>query len=159
MFGDPFQISYLDNFSNSLILLERSFILKFPMAYLAFLYFFDLALVLRSRSVTNPFPDPSNSTFDSEDVIFILFRLIDFNKMSKVTYSSLTLISLCFLTLWRPGVVTSTSPWKSHQSLTVWTRWKSHIQRSVGNCMKIVYPRWKQCCSEWKQCWRKENYV
>ena len=63
MFGDPFQIRYLDNFSNSLILLERSFILTFPMVYLAFLYIFDLALVLRARALTNPFPDPSKFYF------------------------------------------------------------------------------------------------
>ena len=42
MFGDPFHIRYLDNFSNSLIFLERSFMLTFPMAYLAFLYFSTL---------------------------------------------------------------------------------------------------------------------
>ena len=29
----------------------------------------------------------------------------------------------------RSGVVTSTSPWTYNQSLTVWTRWKSHLQR------------------------------
>ena len=40
MFGDPVHISYLDNFSNFLILLEMSFMLTFPMAYLAFLYLF-----------------------------------------------------------------------------------------------------------------------
>ena len=35
------------------------------MAYLAFLYFSDLTLVLRARAVTNPFPDLPNFTFDS----------------------------------------------------------------------------------------------
>ena len=83
MFGDPFHIRYLDNFSNSLILLERSFILTFPMAYLAF--FFDLALVLRARVVTNPFTYLSNSTFDSEDVLSILFRLSNFSEVFKIS--------------------------------------------------------------------------
>ena len=75
MFGDPFHIRYLGFFSNSLILLEKSFILTFTMAYLAFLYFFDLALVLRARAVTNPFPDPSNSTFDPEQYEKNIFRV------------------------------------------------------------------------------------
>ena len=39
MFGDPFHIRYLENISNSLIILERSFMLTFPMAYLAFFIF------------------------------------------------------------------------------------------------------------------------
>ena len=73
MFGDTFHIRYLDNFSNSLILLERFFMLTCPMAYLAFLYFSDLDLVLRSRAVTNPSPDLSNSTFESKDVDFTLY--------------------------------------------------------------------------------------
>ena len=85
MFGDPFHIRYLDNFSNFLILLERSFILTFTMAYLAFLYFFDLSLVLRARAVTNPFPDLSNSIFDYEDVVSILFRLSNFSEIFKTS--------------------------------------------------------------------------
>ena len=80
----PYLKRYLDNFSNSLVLLERSFILTFPIAYLAFLYFFDLALVLRARAVTNPFPDLSNSTFNSEDVVSILFRLSNFSEIFKI---------------------------------------------------------------------------
>ena len=109
MFGCPFQIRYLNNFSKSLILLERSFILTFPMAYLAFLYFVDLALVLRARAVTNQFPDPSIFTFDSEDEVSILSRLSNFSEIFKISYifsyafkvtrSSLSLISLCFLKL------------------------------------------------------------
>ena len=62
----------------------------------------NLTLVLKSRAVTNPFPDLSNVPFDSEDVVFILFRLSNFDDMSKVTDLSLPLISLCFLTLRRP---------------------------------------------------------
>ena len=52
------------------------------MAYLAFLYLCDPTLVLKSRAVTNPFPDLSNF-FDS-DVVFILFRLSNFDEMSNV---------------------------------------------------------------------------
>ena len=105
MFGCSFQISYLNNFSNSLIFLEKSFILTFPMAYLAFLYSFYLALVLRARAVTNPFPDTSIFTFDSEDVVSILSRSSNFSEIFKISYIfkvthlSLPLISFCFLTL------------------------------------------------------------
>ena len=44
MFGDPFHIRYLDNFSNSLIIFKRSSWLTFPMAYIAFLYFCEILL-------------------------------------------------------------------------------------------------------------------
>ena len=40
-----------------------------------------------------------NLIFDSEDVILIFYRLSNFNKMSKATYLSLTLVSLIFLKL------------------------------------------------------------
>ena len=76
--------------------------LTFPMAYLAFLYFFDLALVLRARAVTNPFSDIPHFHFDSEDVVSILFRLSNFSEIFKVTHLSLPLIYLRFLTLRRP---------------------------------------------------------
>ena len=72
--------------------------LTFPMAYLAFLFFFDLDLVLISRAVTNPFPDLSNSNFDYEDVVFILFRSSNFYEIFKtssifnVTHLSLLLL-------------------------------------------------------------------
>ena len=79
-----------------------SFSLTFQMAYLAFFYLCDLALVLKPREVINPYPDLSNFPLDSEDVIFILSRLTNFDEMSKVAYLSLPLISLCFLTLRRP---------------------------------------------------------
>ena len=90
------------NFSNFLIILESYFLLTFPMAYLAFLYFCGLTLALKPREVINPFTYFSNFPFDSEDVIFILSRMSNFDKMSKVTYLSLPLISLCYLTLRRP---------------------------------------------------------
>ena len=86
MFEGPFQIRYLDNFSNSLILLEMSFILTFPMEYLAFLYLSDLTLVLKAIAVTNHFPDPSVFTFDSEDVDSILSRLSNFSKIFKILF-------------------------------------------------------------------------
>ena len=88
MGDDPevsFHIRYLDLFSNYLILLESSFMLTFLMAYLDFLYFFELALVLRAREVTNSFPDLSNYTFDSEDVVYILFRLSNLSEIFKIS--------------------------------------------------------------------------
>ena len=103
--GVFFKWGTLTKISNSLVLLERSFILTFPMAYLAFLYFFGLALVLRAKAVTNHFPDPYIFTFDSEDVVSIFSRLSNSSEifkisfMFKVTRSSLTSNSLCFLTL------------------------------------------------------------
>ena len=63
------------------------------------LVFLDLTLVLKPREVTNPFPDVYNFPFDSEDAVFILFRLSNFDDMYKVTYLSLPLIYLCFITL------------------------------------------------------------
>ena len=63
------------------------------------LFFCNPALVLKPREVINPFPVLFNFTFDSEDVISILSILSNFNEMSKFTYLSLLLISLCFLTL------------------------------------------------------------
>ena len=47
--------------------------------------FFDLAMVLRARAVTNPFSDPSNYTFDSEDVVSILFRSSNFSEIFKIS--------------------------------------------------------------------------
>ena len=64
--------------------------------------FFDPALVLRAKAVTNPFPDLPNLPFDSKDVVSILFRLSNFFEIFKVTHLSLPLIYLCFLTLQRP---------------------------------------------------------
>ena len=40
---------------------------------------------LKPREVINPFPDLSNLPFDSEDEIFILSRLSNFDEISKVT--------------------------------------------------------------------------
>ena len=67
-------------------------------------YCFDLTLDLRSRAVTNPFSDIPNFPFDSEYVFSILFRLSNFDETFKVTILSLTLISLCLLTLQRPQI-------------------------------------------------------
>ena len=72
-------------------------------------YFCDPDLVLKPREVINLFPYISYFPFDSEDVIFILSRLSNFDEMSKVTYWSLPLISLCFLTLRRPQLFMSTA--------------------------------------------------
>ena len=60
--------------------------MTFPMAYLAFFYFFGLALALRPIELINPFPDIPKLSFVSEDIILILSRLTNFNEMSKVTY-------------------------------------------------------------------------
>ena len=65
-------------------------------------YLFDLAFFYRTIEVINHFPDLTKQYFGSEDVILILSRLPNFNKMSKFMYFSLSLISLCFLTLWQP---------------------------------------------------------
>ena len=55
MFGDPFHIRYLDNFSNSFVLLESSFMLTFQMAYLAFLYFSTLLWYWEPERLPTPF--------------------------------------------------------------------------------------------------------
>ena len=67
-----------------------------------FIYLFCLELALRPREVINPFPDLPKSSFDSKYMIIILYILSDFNKMYKVTYLSLPLISLSLLTLRLP---------------------------------------------------------
>ena len=74
MFGDPFQIRYLDNFFKLfdfvVKVLHTDIYDGIPCLFVSF----DLASVLRFRAVTNPFPDLSNYTFDSEDVVSILLR-------------------------------------------------------------------------------------
>ena len=47
--------------------------------------FFELSLVLRAIVVTNPSPDLSNSTFDSEDVVSILFRMSNSSEIFKIS--------------------------------------------------------------------------
>ena len=56
------------------------------MAYLDFMCFYDLKLVLIPREVINHFPDPPKLSFGSEDVILILSRLTNFKEVSKVMY-------------------------------------------------------------------------
>ena len=72
------------------------------MAYLAFLYFFGLDLDLIPREVINPFTNISKSSFGPADVILIFSRLPNFKDMYKVTYLSLPLISMGFLTVRQP---------------------------------------------------------
>ena len=101
--GDPFHISYFANFLKLFDNLRR--VLLTDISYgIPFLFVFlrNLTLVLKSRAVTNPFPDLPNFPFDSEDVDFILFRLSNFAEIFKVPILSLPLIYLCFLTLRRP---------------------------------------------------------
>ena len=91
MFGYPFHITYLDNFFKLF-----DFFGKVPHADVSdgipcLFVFFDLALVLRDRAVTKPFPDIPNLLFDSEDVVSILFRLSNFSEIFKATHLSLTL--------------------------------------------------------------------
>ena len=102
MFGDPFQIRYLDNVSNLYDFVGKVLHDDISDGIPCLFVFFNLALVLRSRAVTNPFPDIPNYTFDSEDVVSILFILSRFFDIFKVKHLSLPLISLCFLTLRGP---------------------------------------------------------
>ena len=103
MFGDPFHISYLDNFFKLSDFVGKVLHADIYYGIPCLFYFFDLALVLRTRAVTNYFPDLPNFTFDSEYVVSILFRLSNFSEVFKiyeifkVTHLSLPLISLCFL--------------------------------------------------------------
>ena len=89
MFGDPFHIRY---FANFLKLFNN--IRKFLLADIydgipcPFLFLRNLTLVLRSRAVTNLFPDLPNLLFDSEDVVSILFRLLNFADTSDLIIQS-----------------------------------------------------------------------
>ena len=89
MFGDTFHIRYLDNcfklFDDDGKVLHADISDGIPCIFV----FFDLALVLRARAVTNPFPDLPNFPFDSEDVFSVLFRLSNFFDIFKVTHLSL----------------------------------------------------------------------
>ena len=67
-------------------------------------YFFVLALALKTGELINPFPDLPELSFGFKDLILILYRLPNFNKIYKATYLSLPLIYLCFLTLRRPQI-------------------------------------------------------
>ena len=80
MFGDPFQIRYLDNFFKLFDFVGKVLHTDISDGIPCVFIFFGLALVLRTRAVTNPFPDPSYSTFDSEDVDTILFRSSNFSS-------------------------------------------------------------------------------
>ena len=77
--------------------------------YCLFCISLDLFLDLRPRELINPFPDIPKLCFGSEDVITILSRLRNFNELSKVTYFSLPLIFMCFLTFQRPHFFMFTS--------------------------------------------------
>ena len=85
MFGDPFQIRYLDNFFEFFDYVEKVLHTDIPDGIPCLFVYFDLALILRARAVTYPFPDPSNSTFDSEDVVSILFRSSNFSEIFKIS--------------------------------------------------------------------------
>ena len=85
MFGDPFKIRYLDNFFKLFDFVRKVLHTDIYDGIPFLLYFVDLSLVLRSRAVTNPFPDLSNSTFDSEDAVSILFRSSKFSEILKIS--------------------------------------------------------------------------
>ena len=102
IFGPTTLITFIRQFKKSLIIFEGSFILKFSIAYLAFLNFFGFDWALIPREEINTSLDLPKLSFDSQDVIFILSILPNFNEMFEVMYLWLSLIYLCFLTLRRP---------------------------------------------------------
>ena len=75
MFGDPFQIRYLDNFFKLFDFFGKVLHTDISDCIPCLFVFFGLALVLRARAFTNPCPDLPYFPFDSEDVVSILFRL------------------------------------------------------------------------------------
>ena len=85
MFGDPFQLRYLDKFFKLFDFVGKVLHTDISDGIPFLFVFFDLALVLRARAVTNPFPDLSNYTFDSEDVVSILFRSSNFFEIFKIS--------------------------------------------------------------------------
>ena len=84
MFGYTFHISYLDNFFKLFDFVGKVLHTDISYGVPCFFVFFDLALVLGARAVTNPFPNLSKSTFDSEDVVSILSRLSNFSEIFKI---------------------------------------------------------------------------
>ena len=92
MFGDPFHIRQPANFLKLFDNLQKVLLADISDGMPCLFYFCDLTLVLRTRAVTNPFPDLPNFPFDSEDVVFILFRMSNFAETFKVTILSLPLI-------------------------------------------------------------------
>ena len=85
MFGDPFQIRYLDNFFKVFDVVGKVLHTDIYDGITCLFIFSGLALVLRARAVTNPFPDPSIFTFDSEDVVSILFILSNLSEIFKIS--------------------------------------------------------------------------
>ena len=120
-----------------------------------FYNFANFTLVLKTREVTNPFPDFSNFPFKSEDVVFILSILSNFDEMSKVTLLSLPLISLCFLTLQRPHFSCSqtetnfpylwtfpsrtSSEWSNHDKYTVMLQLLGTLCWYCDNCITKLW--------------------
>ena len=102
MFGTILLIRQFLNLIKLLNILRKVLLTEISDGIPCLLYFCNLVLVLKYREVINPFPDLSNFPFDSKDVIFILSRMSNFDQMSKVTYLSLPLISMCFVILQRP---------------------------------------------------------
>ena len=104
MLGPLILIRWFINFIKILNNIKKVVLTEISDGIPCLFYFCNLVLVLKPREVINPFPDIFNYTFESEDMIFILSRLSNFDEMSKVTFLSLPLISLCFIALRRPQI-------------------------------------------------------
>ena len=85
MFGDPFQISYLNNFFKLFDFVGKILHADISDGIHCLFGFFDLALVLRARAVTNPSTDLSNYTFETEYVVSILFRSSKVSEIFKIS--------------------------------------------------------------------------
>ena len=90
MFGDPFHIRYLDNFFKLFDFVRKVLHADISDGIPCLFISFQPCFGLESQAVTNPFPDLSNSTFDSEDVVSILFRLSKFSEMVCAQWYCLT---------------------------------------------------------------------
>ena len=102
VFGPLLLITFISQFLKLLNNIRKVLLPNISDVILASLYLRGLTFVSKPRELINSFPDLSNFYSDSKYVVFILSRLSNFNDVSKVTYLSLPLISLCFLTLRRP---------------------------------------------------------
>ena len=85
MFGDPFHIRYLDNVFKLFDFVGKVLHAEIFDGVPCLFVFYDPALVLRTKSVTNPFSDLSYSTFDSGDVVSILFRSSNFSEIFNIS--------------------------------------------------------------------------
>ena len=111
------------------------------------LYFCDLDFVWKPREVTNPFPDLSIFTFDSEDVVSILSRLPNFSENFKISYiflhafkvtsSSLSLIFQFFLKI----ALATVSPIHRFKKIMLLTC-KIFLPESLPSGATMINRRW-----------------